>query len=157
MFFLLKSCILQKNQLKIVKKCSILENEKLGLAQFWRQKARLGSACLFWKKLGLARLALSKGSARLDSPKSGSDPTLPPTLIASNFLALLFTDPKFSALKDLNPLKKKIKNQEASSILRVLFALSKWPHLHRAYQVTVCSVLTAAVCTMAPTYLFAFS
>ena len=33
----------------------------------------------------------------------------------------------------LNLLKKYIKNQEASSILRMGFALSKWPHLHRAY------------------------
>ena len=33
--------------------------------------------------------------------------------------------------KDLNLLKKHTKNQEASSILRVVFALSKWPHLHR--------------------------
>ena len=30
-----------------------------------------------------------------------------------------------------------LKVQEASSILRVDFALSKWPHLHRAYLVTV--------------------
>ena len=57
----------------------------------------------------------------------------PPTLTASNFAALWPTDPKFLALKDLNLLIKHTKNQEASSILRVVFALSKWPHLHRAY------------------------
>ena len=34
-------------------------------------------------------------------------------------------------------MKKYTKNQEASSILRVDFALSNWPHLHRAYLVTV--------------------
>ena len=62
----------------------------------------------------------------------------PPTLKASNFAALWPTDPKFLALKDLNPLKKYIKNQEASSILNVVFAFSKWPHLHRAYVVGGC-------------------
>ena len=55
----------------------------------------------------------------------------PPTLTAGNFAALWPTDPKFLALKDLNLLKKYIKNQETSSILKVDFALSKWPHLHR--------------------------
>ena len=40
----------------------------------------------------------------------------PPTLTASNFVALWLTDPKFLAFKDLNLLKKHIKNQEASSI-----------------------------------------
>ena len=69
----------------------------------------------------------------------------PPTLTASSFEALWPTDSKFLAIKDLNLLKMYTKNQEASSILRVDFALSKWPHLHRFYQVTVCSVLTAAV------------
>ena len=52
----------------------------------------------------------------------------PPNLTASNFEALL---------KDLNLLKEIIKNQEASSILRVGFALSNRPHLHRADLVTV--------------------
>ena len=55
----------------------------------------------------------------------------PPTLTASNFAALWPTDPKFLAIKDLNLFKKCIKNQEASSILKVVFAFSKWPHLHR--------------------------
>ena len=56
----------------------------------------------------------------------------PPTLKASNFAALQSTDPIFTKSKDLNPLKKHIKNQEASSILKLVFAPSKWPHLHRA-------------------------
>ena len=47
------------------------------------------------------------------------------SLIAGNFAALLPTDPKFSAMKDLNPLKIVSKVQEASIILRVGFALSK--------------------------------
>ena len=47
--------------------------------------------------------------------------------------ALWPTDPKFLSFKDLNPLKNYTKNQMASSILNVVFALSKWPHLHRAY------------------------
>ena len=37
------------------------------------------------------------------------------------------------ALKDLSLLKKYIKNQETSSILRAVFALSKRPHLHREW------------------------
>ena len=57
----------------------------------------------------------------------------PPTLTASNFAALWPTDPKFSAFKHLNLLKKHIKNQEASRILRVFFSLSKWPNLHREW------------------------
>ena len=49
----------------------------------------------------------------------------PPTLTASNFAALWSTDLKSLAKKDLNFSKKFIKNQEASSILRVIFAISK--------------------------------
>ena len=70
----------------------------------------------------------------------------PPTLRASNFAALWSTDPIFSALKDLNLLKKFNKNQKASSILRVGFAHSKWSHLHGAYLVTVCNRSFIAVC-----------
>ena len=55
--------------------------------------------------------------------------------MAGNFAALWPTDSKFSAIKDLNFLKKHTKNQVASSILKVLFAFSKWPHLHKAYVV----------------------
>ena len=44
----------------------------------------------------------------------------------------------FGKLKALNLLKKHFENQEASSILRLGFAFSKWPYLHRAYLVTVC-------------------
>ena len=55
----------------------------------------------------------------------------PPTLTASNFAALWPTDLKFSAFKNFKPLKKHIKNQEASNILKVVFALSKSLHLHR--------------------------
>ena len=42
-----------------------------------------------------------------------------------NFAALQPADPKFLAKKDLNLLKRYVKNQEASSILRVGFACSK--------------------------------
>ena len=66
----------------------------------------------------------------------------PPTLTAGNVVAHWPTDPKFSVLKDLNFLKKHTKSQEASSILKVVFALSKWPHLHRAYLVT-CNIAPA--------------
>ena len=47
------------------------------------------------------------------------------SLMADNFAALLSTDPKFSALKALNPFKTVSKAQEASNILKVGFALSK--------------------------------
>ena len=53
-FSLLKSYILLKSQLKIVKNFSILENLKLGLARFWKQKVHLGSANLL-KKARLAK------------------------------------------------------------------------------------------------------
>ena len=55
------------------------------------------------------------------------------SLMASNFAALWPTDPKFSALKDLILFSTVSKVQEASSILKVGFAFSKWPHFHRAY------------------------
>ena len=61
----------------------------------------------------------------------------PPTLTAGNFEALWPTDPKFSALKDLNLFKTVPKVQEASIILRVGFALSKWPHFNSIYLVRV--------------------
>ena len=57
----------------------------------------------------------------------------PPTLKASNFAALQSTDPIFTDIKDLNCLKKHSKNQEASSIFRINFAISKWPHFHSVY------------------------
>ena len=59
------------------------------------------------------------------------------SLMASNFATLWRKDPKFSALKDLKPFKTVPRIQEAGCILRVGFACSKWPHLHRAYVVTV--------------------
>ena len=49
----------------------------------------------------------------------------PPNLKTGNFEAILPKDLKFSAIKDLSHLKKCAKYQEASSILRVCFALSK--------------------------------
>ena len=52
----------------------------------------------------------------------------PPTLTASNFAALWPAEPKFLASKDLIFLKTVSKFQENSSILKVEFTLSKWPH-----------------------------
>ena len=46
--------------------------------------------------------------------------------MAGNFAALWHTEPKFLSIKDLYLLKKYIKNQEASSILKVDFAMSKY-------------------------------
>ena len=57
----------------------------------------------------------------------------PPTLAAGNFEAPWPNDLKFSALKDLNLLKKYNKYQETSDNFRLGFALSSGPHLHRAY------------------------
>ena len=36
--------------------------------------------------------------------------------------------------------------QESGSILKIGFGLSKWPHFHRFYQVTVCNRSFIAVC-----------
>ena len=47
----------------------------------------------------------------------------PPNLKASNFAALLFTGHIFTELKDLNLLKKYVKNQETRGILKIGFAL----------------------------------
>ena len=58
---------------------------------------------------------------------------------------MLSTDLILSVLKDLNLLKKHIKNQEANSILRVDITQSNRPHLHRAYLVTVPEYLSQAV------------
>ena len=69
----------------------------------------------------------------------------PPTLTADNFKALWPTNPKFSALKNLNPFSTMFKVQEAGSILKVGFALSKWPHFHRVYLVTFCKRSSIAV------------
>ena len=61
----------------------------------------------------------------------------PPTFSTGNFEAIWPKEFKFLALKDLNPFKTVLKVQEASSILRVGFALSKWPHFNSAYLLRV--------------------
>ena len=48
--------------------------------------------------------------------------TGPPNLKASNFAALQSTDTVFTELKDLNLLKKHIKNQKASLVFKIYFA-----------------------------------
>ena len=55
------------------------------------------------------------------------------------------TDPIFVAMIGLNLLRKRSKNKEASNNFRVGFALSKRPHLHRAYLVTFREYLSQAV------------
>ena len=65
--------------------------------------------------------------------------------MGSNFAALWPTDSMFSAIKDLNPFKIVWKVQEASSHFRMVFACLNWPHLHRAYVVTVPFILILAV------------
>ena len=84
----------------------------------------------------------SNQSARIrDHPRSNRSQSL----MAGNFAALQPTDPKFSARKDLNPFTTVLKVQGASSILRVSFALSKYPHFNSAYLVKVRFSLDLAV------------
>ena len=61
----------------------------------------------------------------------------PPTLKASNFKALRCTDPIFLAWKGLICFPKYTKIQESGSIFMVGFALSKSPHWHMTYLVTL--------------------
>ena len=49
--------------------------------------------------------------------------------MVNNFAVLWPTDPKFSEIKDLYLFSTVSKAQEANRILRIDFALSKWPHL----------------------------
>ena len=44
--------------------------------------------------------------------------------------------------KDLEPVVNILSAQETGFILKISFALSNWPYLHRAYVVTVCRVLS---------------
>ena len=55
------------------------------------------------------------------------------TLKGSDLAALWPTDSKPLALKDLNLFSNCVKFQDAGGILRVGFAWSNWPHLHRGY------------------------
>ena len=59
----------------------------------------------------------------------------PPTLTTGIFEAIWPKDLKMLAIKDLNRFKKYVKYQEASSILKVDFALSKYPYFNSAYVV----------------------
>ena len=55
------------------------------------------------------------------------------SLMAINFADLWSIDPKFSALKDLNPFKTMSKVQEANITLWVGFVLLKWPYFNSIY------------------------
>ena len=59
------------------------------------------------------------------------------SLMAGIFAALWPIKPKFSAWRDLILFETLLKVQEASNILRVGFALSKWPHFYCAYLLRV--------------------
>ena len=65
--------------------------------------------------------------------------------MAGNFAAHQSLDPKFSTMKDLNLFKTVLKVQGASSILRMGFAMSKYPHFNSAYLVKVRFSLDLAV------------
>ena len=60
-----------------------------------------------------------------------------PTLIASNFVALWSIDPLLKIWKDLTPSEYMSIFQEPYIIQKICFAVSKWPHFHRAYSVTI--------------------
>ena len=68
----------------------------------------------------------------------------PSTLKAGNFEALYSTDP-ITILKDLDPLKEYIENQEASNNFRLGFVCSKDPHINSSYQVKVRFLLELGV------------
>ena len=72
------------------------------------------------------------------------------SLMAGDFAALWPTDSKFLATKDLNLLKKHTKNQMASSVLEVVFALSKSPHLHRELSNRPGMVVRHCICIQKP-------
>ena len=87
-----------------------------------------------WDKLLAVKVGgLKKKSASRPRPQSASLPGFESwsrsnhsqSLMAGNFATHEPTDFKFSAIKHLNLLKKHTKNQETSSILRMVFALSK--------------------------------
>ena len=114
----------------------------------------LGSVCQRAAKLLAVKVGgLKKKSASRPRPQSASLPGFEPrsrsnhsqSLMASNFEALWPKNPKFWVLKDPNPFLIVSKVEETSSILRVVFSLSKWPHLHRAYLVTLWTFFVTAV------------
>ena len=111
---------------------------------FWSKGFKVTS-CQSWrsqKKVCHPAPAPVGQSARVRTPAPSNHSQ---SLMASNFTTLWSTDSKFLALKNLNPLKTVLKFQEASSVLKMGFALSKWPHLHRAYLVTVREYLSQSV------------
>ena len=116
----------------------IFRSFQRGTVGLCRSKRCKITSCQSWRS--------QERSASRPRPQSASLPGFEPrsrsnhsqSLMAGNFAALWPTDPKFLALKDLNPFKIVSKVQKTSSILRVGFALSKWPHLHRAYVVGGC-------------------
>ena len=69
----------------------------------------------------------------------------PPTLKAGNFEALQSLIPIFIAFKVLNPLKRYLKNQEASCNFKLGFALSKRLHFNSVYLVRVLFLTGIAV------------
>ena len=82
--------------------------------------------------------------------------TKPSTLKACNFAAfwLIKTTATVHLWKDLYPLVQIVAAQETSSILKIGFALSKWPHLHRAYLVIGPYSSSETVCKLVGTCLY---
>ena len=77
------------------------------------------------------------GSTRVEAARQTLSWDLQLWKLVTYFETLWSTDPIFLAWKDLIRSLKCTKIQESNSIFRVGFALSKTPHLHRAYLVTV--------------------
>ena len=95
-----------------------------------RSKGCKVTSCQSWRSYEKSASRPRPQSASLPVFDSRSRSNHSQSLMAGNFAALWPTDPKFLALKYLNPFKTVSKFQRTSSILRVGFTLSKWPHFN---------------------------
>ena len=102
-----------------------------------RSKGYKDTSCQNWrfeKKFCLSAGVKPHECGQVSSPRQLDHPW---SLTGCNFAALWPTDFLFPGSKDLNLSKKCTRNQEAGSILKIIFAHSKWPHLHRVYLIRV--------------------
>ena len=58
--------------------------------------------------------------------------------------------PPCTYLKDLDPIVTIVSTQETEVVLKIVFVLSKSPHLHRAFFVTICNQNFRAVRIVRP-------
>ena len=137
-----------QNAASLLKFCHSLK--RLQIFQCWKFEVCRSKGCKITSHQTLRMIGAGQGSnpGRLLWVGPGPVGRLflrPPTLTASNFAALWPTEPIFTAFKVLILFSTVSKDQKASSILKVGFALSKWPHLHRAYVISGCIFFTTAV------------